>query len=301
MFGIRVRRDDLLGGGQPAGPARLRLLPVAVAILAATWLSTFTSEVEAAEAAAQQAGASLFVVSGQAGRLEPVGGRAGDFRLVLRGPGSVARFTDRPARRVGDLSPVRLVRDWRRLGFLDDPPNAALVIDDAPANRDVVIVELGRPRLTTSGLRFRVRPVSGRHSLALARFRARADGRGPRRFRRASLFIDPASAQPVTVVFSIQNLTQGGVVGISFGSSWTISDYAVPTLQGPIQALVSSAAGVLITGASTPSTFGLTFRVSGTGNAVTGTAQVPQGTTVTALAPSSQPISSGQFSLPTGG
>jgi hypothetical protein len=180
-------------------------------------------------------GGSLFVVSGDAGSLKPVVGRGGDFELALRGVGSVTSFSDRPVRRARDVSPARLVRDWGRLGFVDDPPNAALVIDDAPSDRDVLIVELGRPRLVPSAraVRLRARVVSGRRSSALARFRARADRRGPRRFKRASLFIDPSTGLPVNVLFRIENLAQGGIFGISFSGGWTSSSYGLEALQGP--------------------------------------------------------------------
>ena len=69
--------------------------------------------------------------------------------------------------------------------------------------------------------------------------------------------------------------------------------------QAPLQMLDTGLRGFSLRGGDTPSPqLGFTLQATGTGNVINGSAVVPAGTTVQAVAPSSQPISSGPFSLP---
>jgi hypothetical protein len=143
---------------------------------------------------AQRATDDLFVQTARGGTLTPVPGRRGIFRLVLRRPHhDVTVFSDRPQRLAGSESLAAFVRRWRARGFVSDPPNAALVLADAPASRDVVILELSRPRQTRRSLSFRARLVKRASTPQLARFRTRADSRIGMRFGQASLFVDSAA------------------------------------------------------------------------------------------------------------
>jgi hypothetical protein len=258
------------------------------------------SHEEAARKAAGESAESLFVVGGRTGSLRRVPGRPWRFELVLAHAGRVTSFTDRPARRAGSLSLAGFVRAWKRLGFDSDPPNAALTLAGAPAKRDVVILELRRPRLTAGGgIKFRARLVPRRHPRGLASFVRRADRRVSPRFGRASLFIDPGGAPTVEVVIRIANLARG-IVSIGFTRDWSIS-FLDADLTGQIGEWAGSLRGVTISGTPPGATVNLTMQVTGTGAAVTGAAQVPTGVTVTALAPVSKAITGGPFSLPIGG
>jgi hypothetical protein len=86
----------------------------------------------------------LFVQTYQSGTIAPVEGSEGRYTLALKeGTGQTVYFSDRPDRIVGsDPTPQFL----EALGFLpDNPPNAALVVETAPGESDVAVVELFDP------------------------------------------------------------------------------------------------------------------------------------------------------------
>ncbi len=102
-------------------------------------------------------GAFLFVQSATSGTLEtnpgagtpsatgtPVAGGGGDYLLTLRGhTGNTIYFSDRPERIFGEGSTDRFIAG---LGFSPtNPPNAALVTNDADGNEDILVVELLDP------------------------------------------------------------------------------------------------------------------------------------------------------------
>ena len=100
-----------------------------------------------AAAAAQDAAPDptmLFVQTYQAGTIAPVEGSAGRYTLTLEaGSGQTVYFSDRPDRVVG-ANPTSAFLEG--LGFPDDnPPNAALVVETAPGEIDVAVVELFAP------------------------------------------------------------------------------------------------------------------------------------------------------------
>jgi hypothetical protein len=164
------------------------------------------------------AAGDLFVVTAAGGELQRVRGRKRVFKLVLRRPAhDVTGFTDRPARRTGQQPLVRFVRGWARLGFAEVPPNAAVVLADAPSNRDVLVVELSRPRLGAGGrtLAFRAEALRGNPRGQLRGFARIGDRRIAARFGRVSLFIDPGG-QEATLFFTLSNIPPAGLVSISF-------------------------------------------------------------------------------------
>jgi hypothetical protein len=278
--------------GPLAASGALRWVTLVVAL---TLLGLFP-----AGSSAQKASGSLFVVSGQSGELTPVERQRGRYDLVLRSLGHVTSFTDRPARRADTLSPGRLVRRWRAFGFVEEPPNAALVLADAPRANDVVILELGRPRLVRSrrAMALRARLVPQRKPNALARFVRRADRRVDLRFRRASLFIDPSGQQTVTVGFVVGGLGNS-VLSLSLDPPWTVSQFEAQLQQAPLGVLITGVRGFAMSGGDSPSPlFGFSLEANGTGDAITGNAQVPTGTTVQVIEPSPKTITSGPFSLP---
>jgi hypothetical protein len=134
------------------------------------------------------------------------------FELVLRRPASaVTVFSDRPQRVVREQRLRSFVKGWNGLGFGANPPNAALSVAAAPAARDVIVLELSRPRIGAGGrtLHFRARPLGGRPDGSLRRFAGKADRATVRRFGSASLFVDP-SGQQIPASFQITGITGGG-------------------------------------------------------------------------------------------
>jgi hypothetical protein len=99
----------------------------------------------------------LFVQTYQSGRVTPVEGSDRRYTLALeQGYGQTVYFSDRPERIVG-TSPTP--EFFEGLGFAaDNPPNAALVMQTAPGESDVAVVELFNPLYepTTQGVRFEV-------------------------------------------------------------------------------------------------------------------------------------------------
>ena len=150
----------------------------------------------------------LFLLQAEGGSLAR--GPDGDLRLVLRDPDAkVITFADRPARVGGERPLGRFVARWNRT-FGDDPPNAALQLDDAPASRDVVLLELGRPRRDRADgtVTFRVRTLRTTRRVQLSAIARRADAGVARRFGRASLFIDDG---PSAIGYQVSINLLGGV------------------------------------------------------------------------------------------
>lgn len=258
-------------------------------------------------AQAASAGESLFVQ--QAG-----GGTLRAEKLVLTGVSRrTVRFEDRP-RRTGGILPVsRFVRQWRA-DFGGQPPNAALVVHDAPANRDVALLELRRPRYDAKRrtLTFAVRRLKQTRSSRLKGFGRRSDGRRVRRFGRAELFIDPSSVDPERAVVAVR-VPANGQVTISFTNttvSYDSDGVLLSNLETPAQQQFATAPGLVFL-RSTSMMFesagagGLTADVltaidPPTGGSVTGTAVVPSGASVTMGFTGQGPhtIRTGPFSIP---
>ncbi len=86
----------------------------------------------------------LFVQTYLSGSVAPVAGSDSRYTLSLdAGTGQTVYFSDRPDRIVGsDPTPQML----ESLGFYpDNPPNAALVVETAPGQTDIAVVELFNP------------------------------------------------------------------------------------------------------------------------------------------------------------
>lgn len=172
----------------------------------AALLAVAVSAVGTSTASAQPAG-SLYVAQAGAGSLRKTDGR---WQLVLRRVSPrVTRFADRPARSGGSLPLRRFVSDWRA-AFGDDAPNAALEIAGAPASRDVVLLELGRPRLDRRHHRvvMQAEPLRriDRTGTALGALSKRSDRGARGRFGRASLFVDDGGP-PNLLVVTVANLS----------------------------------------------------------------------------------------------
>ena len=118
------------------------------------------------------------------------------------------------------------------------------------------------------------------------------------RFGPASLFIDPSGQQTVTVSFAVTGLGDS-ILSINLDRPWTVSQLDAELRQAPLTQLLAGLRGFTLIGGDSPSPLmGFTLQANGTGDVITGNAKVPAGATVQALAPSSQAITSGPFSLP---
>ncbi|MGI9188167.1 MAG: hypothetical protein ACR2J9_11750 [Gaiellales bacterium] len=160
----------------------------------------------------------------------------------------VTRFTDRPNRLASTLSPTQLAAQWRTYGFPSDPPNAALVLDGRPVDSDVFVVELRRPSVSGTTVRFRAKPVHD-SSQALSRYAKRADRLRETRFASASLFIDDGAGtvyQPVT--FTVSGLFPGQALSINLQANGTPAGFSA----GPSLTNQSSLSLLGVTGEGVP-------------------------------------------------
>jgi hypothetical protein len=256
------------------------------------------------------AAGDLFVLTAASGTLERVPGRSRVFKLVLRRPArDITMFTDRPARRAGEQPLGRFVRRWPGLGFRAVPPNAALVLADAPSNRDVVVLELSRPRLGAGGRRlaFRVEVLRSNPRGLLREFARRADRRVAESFGRASLFIDP-SGQEVGLSFTFSGIPSDDAASIFFdnGQIDISTDSAAALSSGtdePARFVVGTNAFVLgASGASSlDGTVVVGVNVLANAKSVSGTATIPAGTTATVTVGTTSksfPVTDGRLSIP---
>jgi hypothetical protein len=92
----------------------------------------------------------LFVQSFEGGSIAPKEGEDGTFTITLEhGLGQTLYFADRPSRDVGAVPTLRFLSS---LGFPDDnPPNAAIVVDDGNGGTDIAVVELRNPLFDPTG------------------------------------------------------------------------------------------------------------------------------------------------------
>jgi hypothetical protein len=92
----------------------------------------------------------LFVQSFQRGSIAPKAGAEGRYTVTLeQGLGQTVYFSDRPDRVVGATPTDQFLRG---IGFAaDNPPNAALVVETAPGETDVAVVELFDPVFDPAG------------------------------------------------------------------------------------------------------------------------------------------------------
>lgn len=263
------------------------------------------ADVSAQPAQAPAAG-ELFVLTAAGGQLERVGGRNGVFRLVLRRPARHATgFTDRPARRTGQHALGRFVQRWEELGFADVPPNAAVVLADAPGSRDVLVVELSRPRLGAGGrtLAFRAELLRGKPSGRLRGFAKSADRRIAARFGRVSLFVDPGG-QEVGLFFTLSGIPRDGSVSIAFSNAQIdLSGDLFVDADAPTTFTAAPTAFLLSAKASSPVNGSVRIAINVTAGAdcALGTALITAGTSATVTVAQTRrsfPVANGRLCIP---
>jgi hypothetical protein len=286
---------------------------VALALMLALLLAAADAhaQVRAAPLQAPAAG-DLFVLTAAGGELERVQGRKRVFRLVLRRPAEdVTGFTDRPTRGTGRQPLARFVRRWARLGFAEVHPNAAVVLADAPSNRDVLVVELSRPRLGAGGrtLAFRAEVLRANPRGRLRGFARSADRRVAARFGPVSLFIDPGG-QEVGLLFTLSNIAQGGSLSIAFvdgngrptAQIDLVDDLFVET-DGPMKLIAGSVTFVLTATGGSPlnGTVQIGITVDAGAQCALGRALIGPGASATVRNVETRqtfPVTSGEFCIP---
>jgi hypothetical protein len=210
-----------------------KLLIVCGALLS---LAVFASTAVAAPGSTGPSKGSLLYVQETAGgsiqRLSD-----GAYRLRLTGISPrVTTFTDRPRRRAGSQGLKGFVGSWGANGFGADPPNAALVLDHAPAAHDIALLTLSHPHYNRvrQTLTYRATPLHGRHT-ALASFARRADPVRAGDLGAASLFIDDGGALS-TVVFAVSGEATATTVQflISGGGAWSLSSVSALSISGAL-------------------------------------------------------------------
>lgn len=213
------------------------ILIVSVLLLSAAWLtscgsssgepttSTARSNAAATAAGAKPGSSLLFVQDISSGSITETS--PGRYRLSLKQPRRfITTFTDRPARLTSRETLKSFLSSWKERGFISDPPNAALAIDDAPESADLFLLTISSPKLSSDGSRldFDATPLSG-DAPALARFAEGRDTTSARQFGAASLFIDDApGGAPIRMTFIARNIQPGQnvTVRLTAGATFVI-------------------------------------------------------------------------------
>ncbi|HEX3238603.1 MAG TPA: hypothetical protein VHR18_00525 [Solirubrobacterales bacterium] len=251
-------------------PRATKLLIVCGVLLG---LAMLTSAAAAAPARSGPAkGSLLYVQETAGGSIEPLG--AGAYRLRLTGVSPrVTTFTDRPRRRAGRQGLKGFVGSWKANGFAADPPNAALVLDHAPASHDVALLTLSHPRYDRARqtLTYRVTPLHG-DDTALASFARRADPVRAGDLGAASLFVDDGGGALSTVVFDVYGEATTSTVQflVSGGAAWSLSSVTPLSINGTLPLTSLYATGNVLSlglppGSSLASTISIPIEPSGTG------------------------------------
>ena len=177
--------------GQPGGkPFGLIVALCAAALsLACSAVPALAAGAAAPQIPSSEPTGTLYLLQSANGSLTRVQGR---LRLSLAAPNRrVTTFEDRPARLGGAEPLAAFVRGWRR-SFGNTPPNAALMIDRAPASHNVALLELRAPRYDSrhQTLSFPVRRLTVTRNVHLRTLARQADRNVASHFHRSTLFID---------------------------------------------------------------------------------------------------------------
>lgn len=223
-------------------------LPGTAAVAGAADTTSTTSTGSSGSSDAPNTVEQLFVQTAGAGTLKPVKGEQGVYTLTLRDvPATVTSFTDRPLRVSSNLDTDGFVQLWDGGTFGTDPPNAALVIADAPTSRDTFVFELTKPAYDpkTKRLRYTATAIDGAPKGRLAGFAADVDQNPPSRFGRASLFVDSLPSTTMTV--TISGVPANGIGGYVVGGFTDTFESSI--VQGNVVTIASAANGdVIVTG-----------------------------------------------------
>jgi len=239
----------------------------------------------------------LFTQTAHSGTLTAIADQDGVFTLTLDDPApNVTAFTDRPVRSASTQPLDEFVADWAKRGFAEDPPNAALVLDEAPDDADTAVYTLADPRIDSA---------SGAVSYTATRIQS---GTGslppdegadhPEKFGDAHLFIDPSGGTTVSLALDVVQ-KQGGRTQVAFDSPWTVVVGNGEEGIGYITAPNPGGGTIISQTISMTSSGGVEFAVTGGSGPVTGTATVPSGAKLTVQVGDgpTTPVPNGRFSF----
>ena len=249
--------------------------------------------------AAVTAGGDLFTQNTHTGTLEPIAGRDDVFTLTLDQPSpDVTVFTDRPVRSAATEPLADFVDQWDARGFGEDPPNAALVLDQEPDDADTAVFKLADPSYdkTSGTVSYTATHVRG----GTSSLPSDEDIDPPPSFEDAHLFIDPSGGgDQHAIAVDVRGAPEGNHTQVSFDSPWTI-------VIGSGEAGASYLVGPNVGGGffepslvNLTSSGGVQFELEGGSGPITGTATVPKGASVGIQVDDNpeQTVKAGKFSL----
>jgi hypothetical protein len=251
-------------------------------------------------AASSSGGGDLFTQTSHQGSLTPIAGKDDVFKLTFAEPSpDVTVFTDRPARSASTESLPDFVGQWEERGFAEDPPNAALVLDQEPDDADTAVFTLAEPSYDqgSGAVTYTATHVRG----GTASLPSDEDIDPPPTFGDAHLFIDPSGSgdQHDFAISVVNNEGNGGQVRIAFDPPWEVflasDDQEVSYLVGP----KPGGGAVEASNATLGGPGSLDFQVQGGTGPITGTAtfKSTNGVTISIDDGPEQTIKSGKFSL----
>lgn len=116
-------------------------------------------------------------------------------RLTMPRESPVAWFTDRPNRSTGTFDMAAFVSLWEAEGFVDDPPNAAVVVSVDGTQRQH-IVELSDPTIDGTSVSFHAIDIGDDESTDTVAGRDASHDVGIGTYGESELFIDSATMPP---------------------------------------------------------------------------------------------------------
>jgi hypothetical protein len=249
--------------------------------------------------AAAQPGGDLFTQTTHKGTLAPIVGKNDVFTLTFTAASpDVTVFTDRPVRSASTEDLPNFVDLWDERGFGQDPPNAALVLDQEPDNADTAIFTLADPSYdqASGAISYTATHVNGGTSSLPSDEHVDP----PPSFGDAHLFIDASGAgDQHSMALDVNGAPQGAHTQVTFDSPWTI--ILGPGEQGTTWVVGPNPGGGFAESSlmNLTSSGGTQFTLQGGTGAITGTATIPKGATVGLQVDDNpeQTIKAGNFSL----
>jgi hypothetical protein len=247
--------------------------------------------------AASAAGGELFTQTAHSGSLTPVQGKDDVFQLTLDDPApDVTSFTDRPIRSASTEPLPGFVDTWSERGFNQDPPNAALVLDQEPDSADTAVFTLASPSYdaTNGSVTYVATHVTG----GTESLPSDENVDPPPSFGDAHLFIDPSTGTVLPLAIDLN--AKRAQVALNFTPPWSV---VMGTGESGIAYLVAASAGggtLIPNRVSVTNGGSVEFAVGGGACPVTGTATVPSGVNAQVEIGNAgpAPLKNGPFSFP---
>ena len=206
----------------------------------------------------------LYSLSAGAGTLTPLAGSSDEYTLELSHTDAhVLWFAVQPSRKAGVLPTSGFASEWAGFGFAEDPPNVAVILQDAAEEEDTVVAEMQTPAFDadtgvfSATLRVLEQVEQDGLSGTLAQHSAKADPALPASFTAVSLFIDDVTGavvngcllQPFTVCVGA-DLAGAKLAGMNLtGADFTGADLSGADLSGA-KLLNANFTGANLTGAN---------------------------------------------------